>query len=249
LPQNNLILFLTSNQEILWLGSTIFFLFSTILLYRLFSHTGLQAAVVFSILLANLLGPRLITIFNIEISLGLLFYASIFFATDVLSENFGKKAATDAVKLGFIVSLIMIIVMWLSLLFNPSHSSQTAEYSLKIHDAFKIIIDLTPRFIIGSLLAYYVSQRYDVWIFHKIKKKTGENHLWLRNNFSTLSSQFIDSSIYTVVVWWSIVDIRTAIQIGLSEYILKAVIALIDTGFVYWARSSHNKKNNSSPVT
>ena len=125
---------------------------------------------VFSILLANLLGPRLITIFKIEISLGLLFYASIFFATDVLSENFGKKAATDAVKLGFIVSLIMIIVMWLSLLFNPSHSSQTAEYSLKIHDAFKIIIDLTPRFIIGSLLAYYVSQGYDVWIFHKIKK-------------------------------------------------------------------------------
>ena len=64
-----------------------------------------------------------------------------------------------------------------------------------------------------------------------------------------IRDRFIDSSIYTVVVWWSIVDIRTAIQIGLAEYTLKAVIALIDTGFVYWARSLHNKKNNSIPET
>jgi uncharacterized PurR-regulated membrane protein YhhQ (DUF165 family) len=55
-----------------------------------------------------------------------------------------------------------------------------------------------------------------------------------------MSSQLIDTSIYTLVVWWSIVDIKTAIQIGLMEYILKLVISIVDTLFVYWATSQKN---------
>lgn len=130
--------------------------------------------------------------------------------------------------------------MGLSLLFQPTISNETSQFSSDIHNAFLLIFDFTPRFILGSLLAYYISQRFDVWVFHAIKQKTGGKRLWLRNNLSTMSSQLIDTSIYTLVVWWSIVDIKTAIQIGLMEYLLKLVISIVDTLFVYWATSQKN---------
>ncbi len=213
----------------------------TILLYRLFGKTGLQVAIAFSILLANLQGPKLTIIFGLQTSLGVIFYASIFFATDVLSENYGKKAARDAVQMGFIVSMIMILMMSLALLYQPSTEVGTAEFSMKIHNAFATIINFTPRFLIGSLLAYYISQRFDVWAFHYIKQQTGEKHLWLRNNLSTMSSQIIDTAIYSLVAWWGIVDLKTAIQLGVVKYLFKIIISIIDTFFIYWAKSSHNK--------
>ena len=233
--------FFIVNQEILWLVTLLADLFCTILLYRLFGKTGLQVAIAFSILLANLQGPKLTIIFGLQTSLGVIFYASIFFATDVLSENYGKKAAQNAVQMGFIVSIIMILMMSLALLYQPSTQLGTAEISKEIHNAFATIINFTPRFLIGSLLAYYISQRFDVLAFHYIKQQTGEKHLWLRNNLSTMSSQIIDTTIYSLVAWWGIVDLKTAIQLGLVKYLFKIIISIIDTFFIYWAKFSHNK--------
>ena len=233
--------FLINNQEILWLFTLLADLSFTILLYRLFGKAGLQVAIAFSILLANLQGPKLTEIFGLQTSLGVIFYASIFFATDVLSENYGKKEAQKAVQMGFLVSIIMIVMMSLALLYQPTNQPNTAVFSHNIHNAFATIINFTPRFIIGSLLAYYISQRFDVWAFHAIKQKTGEKHLWLRNNASTMSSQILDTAIYSLVAWWGIVDLKTAIQLGLIKYAFKVVISIIDTGFIYWAKSTHNK--------
>ena len=137
--------FFIVNQEILWLVTLLADLFCTILLYRLFGKTGLQVAIAFSILLANLQGPKLTIIFGLQTSLGVIFYASIFFATDVLSENYGKKAAQNAVQMGFIVSIIMILMMSLALLYQPSTQLGTAEISKEIHNAFATIINFTPR--------------------------------------------------------------------------------------------------------
>ena len=233
--------FLINNQEILWLITLLADLSFTILLYRLFGKAGLQVAIAFSILLANLQGPKLTIIFGFQTSLGVIFYASIFFATDVLSENYGKKEAQKAVQMGFVVSVIMILMMSVALLYQPSNQPGTAAISQNIHNAFATIINFTPRFIIGSLLAYYISQRFDVWAFHLIKQKTGEKHLWLRNNLSTMSSQVLDTAIYSLVAWWGIVHLKTAIQLGLVKYAFKVVISIIDTGFIYWAKWSHKK--------
>lgn len=233
--------FLINNQEILWLFTLLADLSFTLLLYRLFGKAGLQVAIAFSILLANLQGPKLTEIFGLQTSLGVIFYASIFFATDVLSENHGKKEAQKAVQMGFIVSIIMIVMMSLALLYQPTNQPNTAVFSQNIHNAFATIINFTPRFIIGSLLAYYISQCFDVWAFHAIKKKTGEKHLWLRNNASTMSSQIIDTAIYSLVAWWGIVDLKTAIQLGLVKYAFKVIISIIDTGFIYWAKKTHKK--------
>lgn len=233
---------LIANQEVLWLLTLFADLGCTLLLYRLFGKAGLQVAIATSILLANLQGPKLTVIFGFETSLGVIFYSSIFFATDVLSENYGKREASKAVWMGFAVSVIVVLMLSLALLYQPSDR----PFAVSVHESFATIVNFTPRFVIGSLLAYIISQRFDVWAFHRIKAMTGERWLWLRNNGSTMSSQIVDTVIYSLVAWWGVVDLRTALALGAVKYGFKVVIAAIDTVFIYWARAAHRNKSGAA---
>ena len=234
--------FYAANQELLWLTTLVLDLGGTVILYRLFGKAGLQVAIATAIILANLQGPKLTVIFGLETSLGVIFYSSIFFATDVLSENYGREEANRAVRMGFAVSIIVLVMLLISLMYLPSQMPATAAYSETIHNAFSTIVDFTPRIVFGSLLAYIISQSFDVWAFHKIKSITGDRWLWLRNNLSTLSSQVIDTAIFAFVVWAPIVGIHSAIALGASKYIFKLVIAMIDTAFLYWAKLTFDKQ-------
>lgn len=226
-----------ANQELLWLATLAADLGLTVILYRLFGKQGLLASIVLAILLSNLQGPKLTIILGMQTSLGVIFYSSIFFATDLLSEKYGRAEANRAVLIGFAVSIIIVTMLSLALLFQPSTEPEAAEFSSEIHAAFKTILDFTPRFVFGSLFAYLISQSFDVWIFHVIKRRTGGRHLWLRNNLSTMASQTIDTLLYSFVVWWGVVDLQTAIQLGIVKYGFKLAIAAFDTPFIYWARS------------
>jgi len=237
IPQS-VVAFFAANQELLWLTTLILDLGGTIVLYRLFGKAGLQVAIATAIILANLQGPKLTVIFGMETSLGVIFYSSIFFATDVLSENYGKAEANKAVRMGFAVSIIVLVMLSFAMLYRPSQLPASAEFSANVHNAFATIVNFTPRMILGSLLAYIISQSFDVWAFHKIKAITGDRWLWLRNNLSTMSSQVIDTAIFTLVVWAPIVGIKSALALGFAKYIFKIVIAMIDTVFIYWAKRS-----------
>lgn len=229
--------FFDGHQEALWIATVVLDLSLTLLMYRLFGRIGLTAAIVLAILLANLQGPKLTIIFGLETSMGVIFYSSIFFATDVLGERHGRAAANQAVLTGFGVSVIIVLMLSLSLLYQPSTEADTAEMSRDVHAAFARILSFTPRFVFGSLLAYLISQSFDVWFFHKIRDWTGGRHLWLRNNLSTMTSQAIDTVLYALVVWWGVVELATAIQLALAKYLFKLVIAALDTPFIYWARN------------
>ena len=229
-------IYFSEHQNLLYLSTLVLDLGLTVLMFRFFGKEGLLACIVLSILLANLQGPKLTVIFSMQTSLGVFFYSSIFFATDLMSEKFGKKEADRAVMMGFSISVIILLMLSISLLFLPSiQGNQT--FSTDVHQAFVKILDFTPRFIIGSLFSYLISQRFDVWCFHKIKHWTNGKHLWLRNNLSTMASQTIDTTLYSLVVWWGVVDLETAIQLGLAKMAFKIGIAAFDTPFIYWARS------------
>jgi|TARA_Y100000310_G_scaffold340204_1_gene435195 hypothetical protein len=229
--------FFAENQDLLWLLTLAIDLGFALLLYRVFGKTGLYASVILSILMANLQGPKLTVILGWQTSLGVILYSGIYFATDLLSEKYGKREANRAVMVGFIVSVVIVVMISISLLFLPSTEPETAEFSQNVHNAFSTLFNFTPRFVFGSLLAYLISQNFDVWIFHFIKTRTGGKYLWLRNNLSTMTSQAFDTVVYSLVVWWGIVDLTTAIELGLVKYVFKVFIALFDTPFIYWGRS------------
>ena len=231
-------------QSLLWLLTLCVDLSAAIILFRFFGKQGLYASVVLSLLLANLQGPKLIEVMGMTTSIGVILYSGIYFSTDLLSEKYGKREANRAVMIGFAVSIIIILMISLSLQFVPASNPKVAEFSNNIHAAMGTIFDFTPRFVLGSLLAYLISQTFDVWMFHYIKTKTQGKHLWLRNNVSTMLSQLIDTAIYGIVVWWGIVDFVTAMQLAAAKYVFKVLIALIDTPFIYLARTWDVKKRD-----
>ena len=234
--------FFAQHQTILWLMTIGLDLSFALLLYRLFGRYGLFASVILGILLANLQGPKLTMIWlpffgELQTSMGVILYSGIYFATDLLNEKYGKQDANLAVQLGFLASIVIVVMISISLLFLPSTDPETRQFSQDVHQAFATLFNFTPRFVFGSLLAYYISQSFDVWMFQYIAKKTGGRHLWIRNNVSTMCSQAIDTFVYSLVVWWGIVELPTAIMLGLAKYLLKVIIAAIDTPFIYLGRS------------
>ena len=225
------------NQEILWVATIFIDLGCALIMFYMFGRQGLYATIVISLLLANLQGPKLTEIFGLQTSMAVILYSSIYFATDLLSERYGKEEATRAVMIGFLVSIVILLMTSLSLLYVPTTSSEAASLAENVHAATVTLFDYSPRFVMGSLLAYLVSQRVDVLIFHYLKRKTSGKHLWLRNNLSTMISQGLDTLVYGLIVWWGVVDFFTAMTLAGSKYVFKVLIALIDTPFIYIARN------------
>ena len=113
-----------------------------------------------------------------------------------------------------------------------------SEYNKNADNAISVLAYYSPIFIVGSLTAYLVSQRFDVWFFHYLKKLTNGKKLWLRNNLSTMASQLIDTLIYQFT-WVLATDLTftQAFAISIAKYVIKVFIALIDTIFIYWVRN------------
>ena len=232
-----LTVFLENNQGLLWFLTVLLDLSFAITMYRMFGRYGLYGIIIFSLMMANIQGPKLTVIFGFQTSMGVILYSSIFFATDLLSEKYGRAEAQRAVMMGFITNIMLVVFSQMSLLYIPSTASETAEYASSVHNALVTVFSYTPRFVFGSLMAYLLSQSFDVWIYHLIKEATHGKYLWLRNTGSTLLSQAVDTLIYGLVVWWGIVELQTALQLAGAKYIFKFLIAILDTPFIYAARS------------
>lgn len=228
--------FFAAHQNFLWVLTVLVDLGMTLAIFRVYGKQGLYAIIVFNIMLANLQGPKLTVVFGLETSLGMIIYSGIYFATDILSERYGRHEANRAVMLGFLMSVLMVAMISISLLFLPSTGAKR-EFAEQMHNAIGTLFRFGPRFVFGSLLAYLISQSLDVYIFHFLKTRTRGKMLWLRNNGSTMTSQLVDTVIYALVVWWGVVDFATAFKLAAAKYVFKVAIALIDTPFLYWAAS------------
>ncbi len=230
--------FLINNPEALWVITVFYDLLLASLLFYFFGKEGLYLAIVLGIVLSNLQGGKVsdVVIFDrtFTVSMGAIMYSGIYFATDLLSEKYGRREANRAVILGALANIAVMLTLVLSTFFLPS---DVADSAYEVHNAISTLAVYSPIFVIGSITAYLISQLFDVWIFHKIKSITGTRMLWLRNNLSTLLSQALDTFIYTFV--WVLagqLDFSTAAAIALSKYIFKFAIAILDTIFIYMLR-------------
>ena len=129
---------------------------ATVTLYRLFGKTGLQVAIATAIILANLQGPKLTIIFGFETTLGVIFYSSIFFATDVLSENYGRAEANKAVRMGFAVSLIVLVIL-VSLVLPTSVLVYWLARGVAAGEPLLILWEATRNSVFVSALAAFAS--------------------------------------------------------------------------------------------
>ena len=168
------------------------------------------------------------------VALGTILFSSTYLCTDILSEHFGKDKAQKNVLISFVSFLFVTIVMLVTIGFNPSSNDW-------VQDSLENIFTPMSRFFIASMIAYLVSQYFDVWIYSTIKNLTMNRFLWLRNNLSTILSSLIDNTVFSILAWiilnpnpetfYNVIMIYI-----LGTYILRIFIAFIDTPFMYLSK-------------
>jgi len=215
-------------NEILWLIYLFVDLTLAVVIYRTLGKEGLIGLIVTEIILSNILVMKLINIFGITSTLGNITYATIFFATDILSERYGKKEARRAVWVGFAASVISLVIITFALWLKPAPADTTNKHLLGLFHFY-------PRVLLASWTAYIISQNHDVWAFHFWRKKTGGRFLWFRNNASTMVSQLIDSVLFVTIAFLGVFPASVFLEVLITTYFVKWIIAAFDTPFIYLA--------------
>lgn len=178
-----------------------------LVLLRSYGAMGLYVYNALAIIVANIQVLRF-TVYNTydgPVALGTVLFTTTFLVNDLLSEHYGKEAASKCVSLGFWVQIVMVVWMVLTL----GHplvplSGEPSPALLEAQISYEAMVQLfTPslRMLMASLIAYWFSQWLDVFIFSKLRTMTGGRHVWLRQNASMIISGFIDTALFSILAW------------------------------------------------
>lgn len=204
-------------------------------MYRFFGKQGLIAWIAIGTIIANIQVIKTVDIFTISATLGNVMFASIYLATDILNEIYGRKIAKRAVWLGFSSTLVMIIVMQLSLHFIPSPVDTTQS-------ALDTIFNLVPRIALGSVIAYIIGQHLDVLLFSLIKKVfSSDSTFIIRAYGSTIISNIIDTALFVAIAFLGTMPNEAVFEIFITTYLLKIISTIFNVPFGYWAKSMYRK--------
>ncbi len=186
---------------------------------------AINAVFIMSLLVANVVAGKVVNLFGFIVPAAVVAYGITFLCTDVINEIWGKEEAQKAVKLGFKIQVASMILILLAIWLPP------AIFAVDFNVAFKAVLGQNVRVVFASLTAYTISQAHDVISFNFWRNKTKGKHKWIRNNLSTLTSQIIDTAIFITIAFWGLVP--NLLWMIVSQYVVKAVIALLDTPFFY----------------
>lgn len=179
-----------------------------------------------SLLIANVVSSKIVHFCGLTVPAAIVAYPITFLMTDVIGEIWGKAEANKTVWLGFICQCISLLLIWLAMLLPVApFADNQAE--------FVSVLGSSLRVVCASMVAYLFSQSWDVWLFHKIRDAyiadfgSTRGGRWLWNNASTLTSQIIDTAIFITGAFYGVVP--NIVNMILSQYIVKAIYALLDT--------------------
>ena len=196
-----------------------------LLAFTLWGKSGIIAVIASNVVIMNIFVLKGIVLFGLDATGGNVLYASIYLGTDIISEYYGKKEAQKAVLIGFFVSIFFLIASRFILMFKP------APWDL-YHGSMSHLFTPVWRIIGASMLAYILSQNLDVLSYIWLKTKY-PRHLWLRNNASTWTSQIVDTVVFCSAAFAGVYEPGVLLGIILSTYILKIIVAALDTPFLY----------------
>jgi len=177
-----------------------------------------------------------------EVSVGILPYPITFLITDLISEIYGRKKANQIVTTGIFASFFSMGIILVA-------DVAPAIKSSPINDAtFSQVFALSPIAVLASMIAYLLAQYVDIAIYHFWKRLTKGKHLWLRNNFSTFLSQFIDTfTVVGLLCTFKVLPWDLFFGLVVSGFLFKVLIAFIDTPFLYFFVYLFRKRFHLSP--
>ncbi len=262
IPQNIINLISNQNTEVVWFLMLILCFLSILVFLRLFGYVGLYVYSAIAIIAANIqvlkqanfnffssINEKIIPFYEPSpIALGTILFASTFLCTDILSEYYGKEKARKNVLIGFCSFFLMTILMLVTIGIQPAED----EWVSMVQESLAILFTPMTSIFVASMIAYLISQYFDIWFFSYLKSVSSNKLLWLRNNVSTAVSSLIDNTIFSIFAWiilnpnpFPLSDVIMTFILGV--YLLRVFIAILDTPFIYLAKYFIPEEKNSSP--
>ncbi len=262
IPQNIINLISNQNTEVVWFIMLILCFLSILIFLRLFGYVGLYVYSAIAIIAANIqvlkqanfnlfssINEKIIPFYEPSpIALGTILFASTFLCTDILSEYYGKEKARKNVLIGFCSFFLMTILMLVTIGIQPAED----EWVSMVQESLAILFTPMTSIFVASMIAYLISQYFDIWFFSYLKSISSNKLLWLRNNVSTAASSLIDNTIFSIFAWiilnpnpFPLSEVIMTFILGV--YLLRVFIALLDTPFIYLAKYFIPEEKNSSP--
>lgn len=210
----------------------------------------LSALFISALITCNLIANKFITIDlgfkQFVISAGVLPYPITFLITDILSEIYGKKKTQEVVVVGFAAAIFTLFILALGAWFDAIPNSVVSD------EVYNQVFKNSWRLIGASMAAYIVAQLVDVRLFHFWKRITKGRMLWVRNNFSTIFSQLVDTILVVSIIFAGRENFSTITRYIIDGWLFKVIIAAIDTPFfyaaVYWYRNKYDISDSSQEV-
>lgn len=201
------------------------------LAYRIYFTLG--ALFICALVVSNLIFQKFFSwdffgLYTFEISVGILPYPITFLITDIVSEIYGKKKANEMVTAGIFASLFSLLIVYVAKVVPATSWSPVGN------DLFTTVFGATALAVFASMMAYLLAQYVDIQIYHFWKRVTKGKYLWLRNNFSTFLSQFIDTfSVLFLLCSFELIEWKLFGGLLLGGFLFKVLIAALDTPFLY----------------
>ena len=201
---------------------------SVILVEKIFKKEGLYVWTAIALIMANILECKTIGLLGFTSTTGNVLFASVFLATDIMCEKYGKEYSKKAIGLAVFAMIAFTAVMQIGLLFKPD----STDFA---HDAMNTLFSLNLRITISSLIMFYISNRFDIFLYEKIKNKL-PNKLWVRNNVATITSNVCENYFFIFFAFVGIYDIPSMLNIATTISVVEIVIAIFDTPFLYLSK-------------
>ena len=177
--------------------------------------------------------------YTFEISVGILPYPITFLITDIISEIYGQEKASQVVVTGIFASLFSLLILFFSSIVPATPWSPVDDLT------FDNVFGASSIAVFASMMSYLLAQFVDIKIFHFWKRLTKGKHLWIRNNFSTFFSQFVDTcTILLLLCLTDIIPWSRFETLLINGFLFKVFVAVIDTPFLYIVIHYLRKKFN-----
>ncbi|MCL2047301.1 MAG: queuosine precursor transporter [Defluviitaleaceae bacterium] len=175
---------------------------------------------------ANILAFKLVAIFGFVFPVAVFAFLLAFCITDVVTEVWGPKAAQTLVFGGFAANVTAVLLIRFAIALPPADFWTHQE-------AFGLVIGSVPRIIVAGMVTSLVSKTLNIYVFEQIRKKTGEKHLWLRNNGSSFVAQLVDTAMFQLLAFFGVYEIGELATMILTTFCIKMLLDLLKTPLVY----------------
>ena len=196
---------------------------------KFFGKPGIMAWIAIATIFANIFEAKNIDLFGLNLAAGHVMFGSVFLATDMLSEYYGKKEAKKGVWIGLFADIALIVCALICRLYIPS-GADTAN------PAIQRLFTMSLRITAASAVMFFISNLCDVYLFAKIKELTKGKYLWLRNNVATIVCNCLENFLFYFLAFFPTFGISQIVTMGLATCLLEIVIGICDTPFLYLAK-------------